>query len=978
MITLLIFFIDIVEWSFVIWKSSVQRFKVRFTVFFFDFSSFVKSRRPIPSMFLIRAKRKAAWFGRHSLLLRAADCLPFPIHCFSVEVLKKIPTVCLRSDNPHRSIAESRSLISIGWSGFADPHNPHRSIVELRGFISIGWSGFGMRTPTYVVFSPFGEAQETYCGSKIDCSRFLQSTHKRLSCAVENRSVKPIVVVFLPDRAHERLWKMREIRRARENCLEKMRGERGDRTDGGRTERLRAKHINGFHGAVGPPQVKNNKYADTKRKERDGRPRYLSLRKTGSSGIWSLGSLLTAYYLWGPPSLPLRESQISGIFSRKLADQGMTGIWVPASTCQEVFVPPERDGNQAYTWPGLAKYLVSLFLNSGNGSVEVPQRTSPATPRTGRQIKVTGSESDSGSSTQPASRSSTERSPKVLERRSPRSPATEKKRPSRISELESQLSHLQEELQKAKLQLVSSESRRVQAEQEAADAKQQLLAMAAKCEESQNQLLELSEAEESRLQELRKISQERDRAWESELEALQKQHSVDSAALSSAMNEIQRLKRQLEAVAESEAAQANQADTAYAEIESLKLEMSETLALIEILKSELRDYKESEGQAQAMVSETSLQLETAKTTIAMLRSEGYKAMESFNSAIVELEDSRATVNSLEESIKELQADLVKVNDGKLDDSQGVNEFSSAGGEPDDRLKLINELNASRSEVDQLKSSLEAAEMRHQVEQIQNTMQIQSAYELVERSKESNLREAELEAEVKKTQSEIVELKANLMDKENELQNILAENEGLNSEIEKSRSNSRERLLEIEVKKAEVDIAELKANLMDKETELQSISEENELLKAEIEKRDLERGKGNVEAMTEAEAARAAEREALTKLGYVTEEADKSSRRAARVTEQLEAVQAANAEMEAELRRLRVQTDQWRKAAEAAAAVISTNSGKLMERSGSMDGEYHGKMPYSPYEDDLDDDDLLKKKNNVLKKIGVLWKKGGNK
>ncbi|KAL0390492.1 UNVERIFIED_CONTAM: Interactor of constitutive active ROPs 3 [Sesamum calycinum] len=114
-----------------------------------------------------------------------------------------------------------------------------------------------------------------------------------------------------------------------------------------------------------------------------------------------------------------------------------------------------------------------------------------------------------------------------------------------------------------------------------------------------------------------------------------------------------------------------------------------------------------------------------------------------------------------------------------------------------------------------------------------------------------------------------------------------------------------------------------------------------------------------------------------KIGYMTEEVDKSNRKAARVAEQLEAAQAANAEMEAELRRLKVQSDQWRKAAEAAAAMLSAgNNGHLMERTGSMDSNYSprtGKIS-SPYADDLDED-LMKKKNaNMLRRIGVLWKK----
>lgn len=605
----------------------------------------------------------------------------------------------------------------------------------------------------------------------------------------------------------------------------------------------------------------------------------------------------------------------------------------------------------------------------------MPQRISPATPRNARQLKTAGSESDSTSSTHSSTRTPTVQSPKVADRRSPRSPITEKKRLSRVVELETQLTQLQEELKKTKEQLGSSESWKVRAQQEADETKKQALAMAAKLEDSQRQLMELTAAEEARLQELRKISQERDRAWQSELEALQKQHSLDSTALANALNEIQMLKHQLEMVIDSEGNSAQQAEMAHVELQALKSDMVDALSLVENLKTQLRDCKESEARGQAMILQTSLQLETAKTTVSMLRSDGLKAMELFSSATAELEESRAEVSSLEDTVSKLQNDLVKVTsetctEGGMEPSPAIKES--------DQLKF--ELSSLKMETEELRSALDAADIRYQEEQIRSTMQIQSAYELVERTKnESRVREAELESELKKTKADIEELKANLMDKETELQSICAENEGLNMEIEKGKLNQKQSVLEMELEKAKGAVADLKANLMDKETELQSIVEENELLKAEMEKKNAEGGKGNAEIVAEAEAARAAEREALAKLGYVTEEADKSGRRAARVAEQLEAAQATNVEMEAELIRLRVQSDQWRKAAEAAAAILSSggNNGKLMERSGSLDADYHpgSKMLSSPYSDDMDEDDSPKKKNNMLKRIGVLWKKG---
>lgn len=154
-----------------------------------------------------------------------------------------------------------------------------------------------------------------------------------------------------------------------------------------------------------------------------------------------------------------------------------------------------------------------------------------------------------------------------------------------------------------------------------------------------------------------------------------------------------------------------------------------------------------------------------------------------------------------------------------------------------------------------------------------------------------------------------------------------------------------------------------------------------MLKLEINKRFTQVGIVREEVAAKLGAAKAAERDAFAKLRIMIEETERNSSKAARVAEQLEAAQAANAEKEAELKRIKVQCDQWRKAAEAAAAMVSAgNNGKITERSMSMDNNYNNVMKTNKYSnicEDIDDwsDDLQRKKNgNVLKKIGVLWKK----
>lgn len=584
---------------------------------------------------------------------------------------------------------------------------------------------------------------------------------------------------------------------------------------------------------------------------------------------------------------------------------------------------------------------------------EVPRRTSPAAPKTARKLKTPGSDA--------ATRTPKERSPKVVVRRSPRSPVSEKKHPTKDSDLETQLAQLQEELKKVKDQLNSSESLKRRAQLEAEEAKKQLTAMSDQLEESEKQLLELSDSEEARIMELRKLSQDRDRAWESELEAVQKQHEFDSAALASAMNEIQKLKIQLERVADSEANQARHAESAYAEIQSLRAELMETLTLVEKLRNQLNDSKESEACALEEVSKAQMQLEVAKMTEDTLRSEGLKAMEACRSLSLELEQSNNRVATLEELVSELQS------------AQSI-ESAQENGVNVEAEELKTELNNLQVEVSQLRAALEVSETRYQEEYIQSTLQIRNAYELVEQSKSDSIqREAEWEAKLKAAKSDLEELKEKLMSKEAMLRNISDENKELNMQVEKIQSADRESALDAVLKESESTLGVLRASLLDKETELQSIKEENEILNSEIKKRETEGSKVNDEALALAEAARTAEKEALMKLGYLTEEADNSIRKAARVTEQLDAAQNANSEMEAELRRLKVQADQWRKAAEAAAAMLSTgNNGKYAERTSSLD--YHTKLD-SPLSEDTDDDSPKKKNGNMLKKFGVLLKKG---
>jgi chromosome segregation ATPase len=207
-----------------------------------------------------------------------------------------------------------------------------------------------------------------------------------------------------------------------------------------------------------------------------------------------------------------------------------------------------------------------------------------------------------------------------------------------------------------------------------------------------------------------------------------------------------------------------------------------------------------------------------------------------------------------------------------------------------------------------------------------------------------------------------------------------------SQQDPHKSDTMQPELEAKLMRSITDIAELKASLMDKENALQSLAEENETLKMQAGKTEDELQQKYEAAMAELELAKAAEQDVRMRLGLVTEEADKSSRRAARASEQLDAAQVTSGEMEAELRRLRVQSDQWRKAAEAAAAALSgpgggdnNGMGRTVERTGSLEPEYNnsigGKLMSSPFSDEVDESSPKRRNSGgVLRRMSGLWKK----
>ncbi|XP_009604325.1 interactor of constitutive active ROPs 4-like isoform X1 [Nicotiana tabacum] len=188
--------------------------------------------------------------------------------------------------------------------------------------------------------------------------------------------------------------------------------------------------------------------------------------------------------------------------------------------------------------------------------------------------------------------------------------------------------------------------------------------------------------------------------------------------------------------------------------------------------------------------------------------------------------------------------------------------------------------------------------------------------------------------------------------------------------------------ELDLKNEEISL--LKAKLEEKEKELQVFCQENENLKKEVNEKTLEISSNKAKA-----------EEMNLKFNQVIQELETSKSNAFEINEKLEASEKAKEELESEMKKLRVQTEQWRKAADAAAAVLAgeveMNGRRLSERCGSMDykrygnvfepevGGYGSYMGYPEVNDDSDDGfGHVKRKGSGIKMFGDLWRKKSQK
>ncbi|EPS66292.1 hypothetical protein M569_08485 [Genlisea aurea] len=425
----------------------------------------------------------------------------------------------------------------------------------------------------------------------------------------------------------------------------------------------------------------------------------------------------------------------------------------------------------------------------------------------------------------------------------------------------------------------------------------------------------------------------------------------ESPALVSALDEIESLKAQLKLAAESEAEWNKKSQSNQKEIKEMRAKLEETCSILEEIQRKMSEAKRSEAQSKESADEKLMQLERAKLMVDALKTDGCETTKSYDIIASELEESRARAAFLEELVSELKASV------QLARSQ--REFERA------EKRLDEEVDAAsiKLEVQGLKSALEAAGIRCNDELIRREEDARSALDFVEAVKSgSEQRQDELEAEILSSRDEINQLTANLLDMEAKLQGIRWENAGLMKELDAA-SENREQRLESELSGVKNGVGALRARLAKREADLENAAVENESLKSDIRRRG------------EEEAERA---------DRLREEVEKTNRKVVAVIERLEMAERENLEMEGELRRLRVQSEQWRKAAEVAASILSAGGGQHRQfgqqavgRTGSMDGGGGFSPPArrrmsSSYGDD---ETTPKKRNgNLLRKLGLSWKK----
>ncbi|KAH0851113.1 hypothetical protein HID58_094993 [Brassica napus] len=547
-----------------------------------------------------------------------------------------------------------------------------------------------------------------------------------------------------------------------------------------------------------------------------------------------------------------------------------------------------------------------------NGSPDVPKKLSP---RAARPLKLAALETDSSSSAISANnRIPKDTSPKVSDRKPSPSPFSEKKRPSRITELESLVSQLQGELKKAKHQVSVSETSKKQASK-----KQKSPRNSYKKFPLSSRRLRIRSWRKKQIKPVLLIIE----GWDLEFGAT----STNEGTTGCCCSRDPTTQVQIEMVASSEADHVKQA-------ECRKLN-GHTLFLVENFSNQLKDCEVTDAETKALATETLRQMENAKKAVEELKSDGTKAVDSYKKMAVELEQSKSRMVWLGGLVTKLLA-----NPGVLENHELCLKKLGESNEMKDEISSL------RCEVERLRAALEASGKNDQEGNVKasSRLRIQAELRFELRTAKSkidklearlNQKETDAEAELKQ-QREIVSdqnetLKSDIHKRETDIQDVLMK---LGFAMREAEKNS-QRAMQLKRQTQQWNrVRQLKARLVAKETELQFISDETDnvylLLKNQKE----------TDAEAEAELKQQREADLMDKETQLQIVSDKN--------------ETLKSEMGTELRELQVQSNQLREAAEKANAMLSAGNNNNQRN--------------PSYSEDIDDEVQRRKQGISLRRL----------
>ncbi|KAF3788449.1 putative WEB family protein [Nymphaea thermarum] len=324
-----------------------------------------------------------------------------------------------------------------------------------------------------------------------------------------------------------------------------------------------------------------------------------------------------------------------------------------------------------------------MTSKSRHSSSEMAYRSTPTTPtslsRLGGRISRLSLDVESGSS---RGRSSIDRSP--IRSSLDRSPRLGERKPSKISnthsvsekrvvtrgttELQHQLGQAQVDLKKATDQLMVAEDAKSRALDELREMKKMAEEANSRLTEAlfaQRRAEEISEVERFRVDELEQanieVAQKRDEAWQFEIEAVQKQRSLDAAALLVAREELERVSRELSAASEAKELALEQADDAQ------KTAISNAKK-IEDLSSALASLKETLTFSSAFERENEMggsKWEAEAIESSELAAESRLVIESLRKGIERAKEAESMLRDREELLEKLNLELSSTRDSEF-------------------------------------------------------------------------------------------------------------------------------------------------------------------------------------------------------------------------------------------------------------------------------------------------------------------------